>query len=103
MSVHSIFSRARVLAETFLEERAAAMSVMWRLELRRAAVVVACSLVLSFFICAAASFAILSILLAFWNTHRVLAAAGVSVGCIICAAASLLLLRNHTRVKNPTA
>jgi hypothetical protein len=103
MSVYSLFSRARVLAETFLDERAAAMTLMWRVELRRVAVVVACSLVLSFFVCAAAGFAILAILLAFWDTHRVLASAGISVGCIVCAAGSLLLLRNQTRVKSPTA
>jgi uncharacterized membrane protein YqjE len=99
LSVHSIFSRIRALVQAFLERRAAVMSALWRMELRRLAIVIASSLMLSFFVCAAAALAILSIILAFWDTHRVLAVAAVSLGCVICAAASLLVLRSFTRTE----
>jgi uncharacterized membrane protein YqjE len=99
MSVHSIFSRISVLIQAFLERRAAVMTALWRNELRRFGIVIASALMMSFFVCAASALAILSIVLAFWDTHRVLAVAAVSLGCVICAAASLLVLRNFTRTE----
>jgi uncharacterized membrane protein YqjE len=99
MSVHSILSRISVLVQAFVDRRAAVMTALWRNELRRFGIVIASALMMSFFVCAAAALAILSIVLAFWDTHRVLAVAAVALGCVICAAASLLVLRNFTRTE----
>jgi uncharacterized membrane protein YqjE len=95
----SRLSMARALIRGFLDERAEALTAMWRAELRRAAVVRACSLMLSFFVVAAVGFAVFAVILAYWETHRVLAAAGVSIVLAVCAVASGLTLHRHTQQK----
>ena len=70
---------------------------LYRAEVRRTSAAFALALTAGFLACAALSLAALTVLLAFWETHRVLAALGTSLGFALLAALAVLLLRNATR------
>src|SRR5687767_115040 len=73
------------------------LSAVWRAEVQRVATVLALSLALAFFICAAAAFAMFAFMLSFWETHRVLAAWLVTGGFAIMAWLTVIVLRHSTR------
>lgn len=73
------------------------LSAVWRAEVQRVATVLALSLALAFFICAAAAFAMFAFMLSFWETHRILAAWLVTGGFAIMAWLTVILLRHSTR------
>jgi hypothetical protein len=95
--VFGLFDRLRDILGTFVESRTAEVRAAWRQELRRMAVARVAALTTAFFICATTAFASFSILLAFWDTHRVLVAALISVGFAVLALVSTVMLRNATR------
>ena len=58
----------------FVDDRAAAVRATWKQELRRTASSLVYSLVAAFFICSAAAWGAAALMMAFWETHRVLVA-----------------------------
>jgi hypothetical protein len=82
---------------SFVTDRAAAVRAAWFVELRRAAATVIYSLLIAFFICCAAAVGALALMLAFWDTHRVLVASLLAGGFLLLAGVALALLRRGTR------
>jgi len=82
---------------SILSAQAAQLTALYRLEVRRTVTAAAFALAASFFICAAAVLAVLAIVLALWDTHRVLAAALSAAGLALLAFISFLLMRSCTR------
>jgi hypothetical protein len=81
----------------FVEERAAAIRAAWKEELHRTASTLIYALVGAFFVCSAAAWAAFALMLAFWETHRVLVASLVAATFLLLAVLVLLLLRRGTR------
>lgn len=84
-------------ARNFAGERMEQLGSAWRAEVRRLAMALALGLMSAFFVCAAAALAMFAVLLAFWDTHRVLAAALVGACFAGLALIAVLMLRNCTR------
>jgi len=83
-----------------VEDGTARAVAAYRLELRRVAAQFALALAAAFFVCAAAGFAVSAILMAFWDTHRVLATSCIAAGLALCALGCAQLMRRNTR-KDP--
>jgi hypothetical protein len=81
----------------FVEDRAASLCAAWKRELRRAAATLIYTLVAAFFICSAAAWGALALMLAFWETHRVLVASLLAGAFLLLAVIAVLLLRRGTR------
>jgi hypothetical protein len=81
----------------YVEDRAAAIRAAWYQELRRSAATLIYALVGAFFICSAAAWCAFALMLAFWDTHRVLVASLVATAFLLLAVLVLLLLRRGTR------
>lgn len=81
----------------FVEDRAAAVRATWKQELHRAAASLIYALVAAFFICSAAAWGALALMMAFWETHRVLVASLLAVAFVLMAGGVLMLLRRDTR------
>jgi hypothetical protein len=81
----------------FVEERAASICAAWKRELRRAAATLICTLVAAFFICSAAAWGAFALMLAFWDTHRVLVASLLAGMFGLLAVIAVLLLSRRTR------
>ncbi len=72
------------------------LRLVWIAELRRLSRVRILSVVLAFLVCGTASLIAFSLLVTFWDTHRVLATWLVTAGFAILAATAWLLLRQST-------
>ncbi|HYL02480.1 MAG TPA: hypothetical protein VEU54_03605 [Steroidobacteraceae bacterium] len=70
---------------------------LYRAEVRRTSAAFALALTAGFLACAALSLAALTVLLAFWETHRVLAAFATSLAFALLAVLAVLALRSATR------
>jgi hypothetical protein len=81
----------------FVEERAASIRATWKEELHRIASTLIYALVAAFFICSAAAWGAFALMLAFWDTHRVLVASLLAGGFLLMSVAVVLLLRRGTR------
>lgn len=81
----------------FVEDRAASVRATWKQELRRTASALVYALVAAFFICSAAAWGAFAVMMAFWETHRVLVASLLSGTFVLLAVIVLLLLRRDTR------
>ncbi|MBK6674610.1 MAG: phage holin family protein [Proteobacteria bacterium] len=81
----------------FVEDRAASLRASWKQELRRTASALVYALVAAFFICSAAAWGAFALMMAFWETHRVLVASLLSGAFLLLAVIVLLLLRRDTR------
>jgi hypothetical protein len=81
----------------FVEDRAASMRAAWKQELRRTASVLVYALVAAFSICSAAAWGAAALMMAFWETHRVLVASLLAGAFVLLALGVLLLLRRDTR------
>jgi hypothetical protein len=81
----------------FVEDRAASVRATWKQELRRTASTLIYALVAAFFICSAAAWGAVALMMAFWETHRVLVAALLAGAFMMMAVIVLLLLRRDTR------
>lgn len=97
MRMLSTLLRMGGLFTQFVEARKASVRATWRRELRRSASVLLYALVGAFFICAAATWGAAALLMAFWETHRVLVASLLAGGFALLAVIVLLLLRRDTR------
>ena len=81
----------------FVEDRAASVRATWKEELRRTASTLIFALVAAFFICSAVAWGAAALLMAFWETHRVLVASLLAGIFLLLAVIALLLLRRDTR------
>ncbi|MFO1504062.1 MAG: hypothetical protein U1F39_09640 [Steroidobacteraceae bacterium] len=81
----------------FVDNRAAAMRATWKHELRRTASALIYSLVAAFFICSAAAWGAVALMMAFWETHRVLVASLLAAAFLLLAGGVLWLLHRDTR------
>jgi hypothetical protein len=82
------------------ESSASNLRAAWRREVRRTSAALAFALATAFFVCAAAGFALFSFMLAFWDTHRVLAATVGAAGSAVLALIAALLLWGCTRTNS---
>jgi len=82
---------------SFVEDRAASMRAAWKHELRRTASTLIYALVAAFFICSAAAWGAAALMMAFWETHRVLVASLLAGAFVLLALGAVLLLRRDTR------
>lgn len=82
---------------TFVEDRAASMRATWKHELRRTASTLIYALVAAFFICSAAAWGAVALMMVFWDTHRVLVASLLAGAFVLLALGAVLLLRRDTR------
>jgi hypothetical protein len=89
--------RASGAFTSFVEDRAASIRAAWRQELRRAASTLIYALLATFFICSALAWGAVALMLAFWETHRVLVASLIGAAFLLLAVAVLLLLQRDTR------
>jgi hypothetical protein len=89
--------RLQNMINAYVADRAAAVRAAWHVELRRTADTVIYSLLSAFFICSAAAVGALALMLAFWDTHRVLVASSLAAGFLVLAVITLTLLRRGTR------
>jgi hypothetical protein len=80
----------------FVGDRAASIRAAWKQELRRTASALIYALVAAFFICSAAAWGAVALMMAFWETHRVLVAALLAGAFALLALIVLLLLRRDT-------
>ena len=80
-----------------VEDGTARAVAVYRLELRRVAAQFALALAAAFLVCASMGFAVCAILMAFWDTHRVLATGCIAAGLALCALACAQLMRSNTR------
>jgi len=81
----------------YVEDRAASMRDAWNRELRRAASTMIYAVVAAFFICSAAAWASFALMLAFWESNRVLVASLLAGVFLLLAVIGVLLLRKGTR------
>jgi len=81
----------------FVEDRVASLHAAWKQELRRTAATLIYALVAAFFLCSAAAWGALALMMAFWETHRVLVASLLAAAFLLLAVGVLLLLRRDTR------
>jgi hypothetical protein len=79
------------------EERLSRAAERYRLELRRVALVMALSLAAALLGVTALAFVALAVMLAFWSTHPVAAAASIAVVLAAISIAAGLFVRQHTR------
>jgi hypothetical protein len=89
--------RAREWLGVLAEEQLMQALALFRSEMRRAALTLVCALMAAFFGCAACSLAILSLFLALWEHHRILAGALATALCALLALGSVLVLKEFTR------
>ncbi len=81
----------------FVDARAAAARATWKQELRRTASALIYALVGAFFVCSAAAWGAAALMMAFWDTNRVLVASLLAVAFLLLAVIVLLLLRRDTK------
>jgi hypothetical protein len=95
--VIATFLRLSGSISDFVEDRAAAIRAAWKEELHRTASTLIYALVGAFFVCSAAAWGAFALMLAFWDTHRVLVASLVAAAFLLLAVLVLVLLRRGTR------
>ena len=81
---------------TIVAEHGGELRMVWVAELRRQSRVRTLSVVLAFLVCGTAALVAFSLLVTFWDTHRVLVTWLVSAGFAILAVTAWLLLRVAT-------
>lgn len=84
---------------TLAGDRTLQAAALYRLEIRRVAMALALSLAIVFFVCGAAALTAMAVMLAMWESHRVIAALIVAGGFAVLAMLGVLLLRNATRAR----
>lgn len=95
--VLAALQRLRNTMNNYIDERVAAVRSAWVAELRRTASAVIYALLTAFFVCSAAAWGAFALMLAFWDTHRVLVAGLLAGGFLLLGGLTVALLRSGTR------
>jgi hypothetical protein len=88
--------RLGVSLASVAEERLSRAAERYRLELRRVVLVMALSLAAALLGVAALAFLALTVMLAFWSTHPVAAAASIAIALAALSIAAGLIVRRRT-------